>query len=63
MEKKLYRSTSDRKICGVCGGIAAYFNLDPTLVRVLWAALSLFAGGGIILYLVAALLMPEEPKE
>ena len=63
MEKKLYRSTSDRKICGVCGGIAAYFNLDPTLVRVLWAALSLFAGGGIILYLVAALLMPEEPTE
>lgn len=58
MQKKLYKSREDRKICGVCGGIAEYINLDPTVVRLLWV---LFActGAGIIAYIVAAIVMPD----
>ncbi len=59
-KKKLYRS-NERKIFGVCGGIAEYFDFDPTLVRVIWALLSLSGGTGAILYLAAALLMENRP--
>ena len=59
MEKKLHRSISDRKIAGVCGGLAEYFNIDPTVVRVIWALLSLFAGSGVLAYIIVALIMPE----
>jgi len=59
MEKRLYRNGRDKKIAGVCSGIAAYFNVDPTIVRLIWVALALVAGGGIILYLVAWLIIPE----
>lgn len=62
--KRLYRSRTDRKIFGVCGGLAEYFGMDPTLVRVLWVILSIFPGsviGGILVYLVCFLLIPEEP--
>lgn len=62
MKKKLYRSTQDRKISGVCGGVAAYLNVDSTVVRVIWAVLSLFAFAGIVAYLVCALIIPEEPS-
>ena len=62
MEKRLYRSVSDKKICGVCSGIAEYFKLDPTLVRLAWAALVLFAGTGILAYILAALVIPEKPE-
>ncbi len=58
--KKLYRS-NDRKIFGVCGGVAEYFDFDPTIVRVIWAVLALSGGTGAILYLVAALLMENRP--
>ena len=61
MQKKLYRSTKDKKLCGVCGGIAEYLNMDPTVVRVLWAVISLFAFFGIAAYIVCAFLIPEEP--
>ena len=44
--KKLYRTEDNKMLAGVCGGVAEYFNLDPTLVRVLWVAVSLFAGAG-----------------
>ena len=58
--KKLTRSRTDRKLAGVCGGLAAYLNLDPTVVRVAYALLTLFtAFSGIIIYLVLMLLMPE----
>jgi len=57
MEKKLRKST-DRKLCGVCGGLAEYINLDPTVVRVIWALLAL-TGTGIIAYIVAAIVMPD----
>lgn len=58
-QKRLYRSRSNRMICGVCGGIAEYFNVDPTIVRLLVAALC-FTGSGFIVYLIAAIIMPDE---
>lgn len=58
--RRLTRSRTNRKIAGVCGGIAEYFRIDPTLVRLLAVLLVLFAGGGLIAYLVAWLVMPEE---
>jgi len=66
MKKKLYRSESDKKLCGVCGGIAEYFGLDSTIIRLLWIIASLFVGSGILCYLICALIMPvkkEEPLE
>lgn len=56
--RKLVKS-QDRKICGVCGGIAEYFGIDPTIVRIVWALAALFAGTGVLTYIIAALLMPE----
>ncbi|TDB38142.1 MAG: PspC domain-containing protein [Actinobacteria bacterium] len=62
MERTLYRSRSDRMIAGVCGGIAEYFSLDPTLVRVGVVLLGIVTQGGIgIAYLVMAIIVPEEP--
>ncbi|MGI6702458.1 MAG: PspC domain-containing protein [Clostridia bacterium] len=59
MEKRLYRSQTDRKIAGVCGGIAEYFGVDSTLIRLGWI-LFMFAGGsGILAYIIAWLIMPE----
>lgn len=55
--KKLYKS-NNRMICGVCAGIAEYLGIDPTVVRLLWAAIGL-TGTGILLYIIAALVMPE----
>ena len=60
MQKKLYRSVNDRKIAGVCGGLAKYLNIDPTVVRVLWAVISLFAFVGVVAYIVCAVIIPEE---
>ena len=58
--KKLYKSRN-RYICGVCGGIAEYFGVDPTLIRLIWAVLVLCFGTGILAYIVAALIIPEIP--
>ena len=55
--KRLYKS-NNRMLCGVCAGVAEYFGIDPTIVRLVWAALAL-SGTGILLYIVAALVMPE----
>ena len=63
MEKKLYRSLTDKKICGVCGGLGEYFNIDPTLVRLAWVVLALCAGSGLLAYIVAAIVIPEKPAE
>lgn len=61
MEKKLYRSSSDVKIAGVCSGIAEYFNQDPTLIRLLWV-LAIFAGfSGVFAYIICWIVMPEKP--
>ena len=61
MQKKLYRTVSDRKLAGVCGGVARYLNMDPTVIRVLWAIISLFAFIGVAAYIVCAFIIPEEP--
>ncbi len=59
--KKLARSRTDKKIAGVCGGFAEYFDIDPTVMRVIWVLMAVFAGWGILGYLVAWIVMPEAP--
>lgn len=58
--KKLYKSKSNKKICGVCGGIAEYFDMDPTIIRLAWIILGCLFGFGILAYFLAALVMPYE---
>ena len=60
MQKKLYRSKSNRVIAGVCGGVAEYLNVDVTVVRVLWALASICTAG-LIAYIICAFLIPEKP--
>ena len=60
-EKKLYKSSTDKKLAGVCGGIAEYFNIDSTLVRLGWVVFSLLGGSGLLAYLIAAIIMPDQP--
>ena len=60
--KKLYKSQIDKKICGVCGGIAEYLGVDSTIVRLAWVLLSACFGSGIIAYIIAALVMPDYPQ-
>ena len=62
MSKKLYRSPTNRKIAGVCGGIGEYVNLDPTVIRLIWVLLVFCAGTGLLAYLIAALIIPENPN-
>ena len=59
--KRLYRARGNRIIAGVCGGIGNYFNIDATLIRLIWL-LFIFLGGGIIAYLIAWVVIPLEPK-
>ena len=61
--KKLYRSKDNRVIAGVCGGIGEYFNIDPTLIRLLWLLISVVSAGlgGLVAYIVAWVIIPEEP--
>jgi len=63
MKKQLQKSRSDRKICGVCGGLADYFGIDSTLVRLGWVIAVCFAGTGLLAYIVAAVIMPEADRE
>ncbi len=60
-EKKLYKSSTNKKLAGVCGGIAEYFNIDSTLVRLGWVLFSLLGGSGLLAYIIAALIMPDRP--
>lgn len=60
MKKRLYKSAVNKKLCGVCGGIAEYFDIDPTIVRLAWVVFTLFGGSGIIAYIIAAIVMPNE---
>ena len=60
MEKKLTRSAEDKKIAGVCGGFAKFFGLDSNIIRLIWALAIVFAGVGLLAYLVCALVLPEE---
>ena len=60
--KRLYRSRKDKVLGGICGGIAEYFNVDPTLIRLLWI-LVIFAGFGILAYLIAWIIIPLNPSK
>lgn len=60
--KRLYKSSTNRVLCGVCGGIGEYFNIDPTIIRLLCLLLVCGVGSGLLIYIVAAVIIPEEPK-
>lgn len=59
--KKLYRSRTDRKIAGVCGGLGEYFGIDPTLMRLLFVLGLIFVGGTLLAYIILMIVIPEEP--
>ena len=59
MSDKKLRKSRDKKLCGVCGGIAEYLDMDPTIVRIIWLVLVLCAGTGLLAYIIAAILMPN----
>lgn len=61
--KRLHRSKRERILAGVCGGLGEYFNIDPTLVRVLFILFALVVGGGILLYIILWIIIPEEPED
>lgn len=61
LNRRLYRSDRDKMICGVCGGIGEYLNIDPTLVRLLWVIFG-FTGMGILAYFLAAVIIPLNPQ-
>ena len=59
--RKLYRSRTDRKIAGVCGGLAKYFGMDATMIRVLFVVLAVLGGSGLAIYLAMWIIVPNEP--
>ena len=63
MANKLYRSTVDKMLGGVAGGLAEYFDIDPTIVRVLFVVLTLVGGGGILAYIILWIVVPEKPYQ
>ena len=63
MDKKIFLSDTNKKVGGVCGGIGEYFNIDPTLVRLIWVVITLMTWGtGIVAYLIAWMIIPQYPK-
>ena len=62
MNKRLYKSRNDVMLDGVCGGIAEYFSIDPTLVRLGWNLFCALGGSGFLAYLIAALIIPRRPE-
>ena len=60
--RKLYRSRNQRMVAGVCGGLAEYFNVDATLIRVLFLVLSVVGGSGLVIYLVMWIIVPDASK-
>ena len=63
MSKKLYKSTTNTMLEGVCGGIAEYFGVDPTIVRLAWVVFCALGGSGILAYIIAAIIIPSAPLE
>ena len=63
MDKKLYKSQGDRKLCGVCGGLGEFFGIDASLIRLGWIVFCLLGGSGVLAYSIAALVIPDEPLE
>ena len=62
MDRKLYRAEEGKLLCGVCAGIAEYFAIDPTLVRLAWVLFSALGGSGVLAYLICALIIPSKSK-
>lgn len=58
--RKLFKSNTNRMLCGICGGIGEYFRIDPTLVRILWVVFCMCGGSGVIAYIIAAIIIPEQ---
>ena len=58
-QKKLTKSQTNRMLCGVCAGVAEYFGIDATIIRLLWVILTFFGGSGILAYIIAAIILPE----
>ena len=63
MEKRLYKSRRNRTICGVCGGIGEYFDIDPTIIRILWIVFTFAGGSGLLAYIICALVMSNNPDQ
>ena len=63
MNKKLYKSNTNKMLEGVCGGIAEYFGVDPTIVRLAWVVFCALGGSGILAYIIAAIITPSAPLE
>ena len=63
MKKKLYKSSTDKKVDGVCGGIAEYFDIDSTVVRLAWVIFSCLGGSGLLAYIICAIVMPRKPVD
>ncbi len=61
--KKLHKVEQGKMLCGVCTGIAAYFDIDPTLVRLGWVLFSLLGGSGVLAYIICALVIPNDPDK
>lgn len=61
--KRLYRNVNDKMLCGVCSGLADYFNIDPTLVRLAWVLLGLMGGSGLLAYIIASIVIPVNPDQ
>ena len=62
MKKKLYKSVKDRKLTGVCGGLAEYFDIDSNIVRIMWLILVLCAGTGLLAYIICAIVLEDNPN-
>ncbi len=62
MSKKLYKIEAGKKLCGVCGGIAEYFNIDPTIIRLAWVVFTALGGSGIIAYIICAIVFPNKSE-
>lgn len=60
MKKRLHRSNENKVVAGVCGGIAEYFDMDPTLIRLAWVLFCALGGSGVLAYIIAAIIIPEK---
>ena len=61
-QKKLFRSATDKKLCGVCGGLGEYFDIDATLVRLLWVVFTFMGGAGLLAYIICAIIVPQQQQ-
>ena len=61
MKKRIYKSNTEKKLDGVCGGIAEYFDVDPTIIRLAWVIFTCLGGSGLLAYIICAIVMPRKP--